>query len=421
MPTDPATRQIWFINAAHVVCHYMLLILATAALGMALQAGGTFGDAYGPILALGTGMFVLYGVGSLPMGWLEGKVGRHALMAAFFLGVGGSLILAAFTTGPWGLAGALALAGLFNAIYHPVGTAMLVEAAGERVGRAMGNNGVFGNLGVAFAPVVTALIVAQAGWRWAFVVPGVVALGIGLMWLREAPYDARKHAKNAKPFPEIPRALVRQAVTSLLLMAVFASFTFNAFTLLLPKLMQERMASSPSLLPLVGVLAFVATLFGGMTQFTVGRLIDRTTLKRVFLPLAVVLVPALLVLSGLDGWVVLPAAAVVAACIFGQVTVNETMTARYVAPALRAKLYSIRFFVGFLGAAAAAPLVGFLHDRTGDLALVMLVLAAVALVTLACALAFPDRREELEPALWAEATDAAGAAPGSRPAIVPAE
>ncbi|MBI0534829.1 MFS transporter [Roseomonas sp. KE2513] len=401
MPQDPATRQIWFINAAHVVCHYMLLILATAVLGMVLHDGATFGAEYGPILALGTGMFVLYGMGSLPMGWLAEKLGRHAMMAAFFLGVGGSLVLAGAVSGPWGLAAALALAGLFNAIYHPIGTAMLVEAAGERVGRAMGNNGVFGNLGVSCAPILTALLVAQAGWRWAFIVPGLVAIALGVMWLRETPYDARLHAKGGRPFPEIPRAVVRQAVVSLLLMAVSTGFVFNAFTLLVPKLMQERMADSPGLLPLVGALAFFATLFGGLTQFTVGRLIDRTTLKRVFLPLALALVPALLALSFLQGWVVLPVAAVSAAAIFGQVTVNETMTARYVAPALRAKLYSIRFFVGFIGAAAASPAIGYLHDTTGNLGAVMIVLAGFGLITLVCALLFPDRPEELRPELWA--------------------
>ena len=408
MPHDPATRQIWFINAAHTICHYTLLILATAVLGMVLHDGATFGAEYGPVLALGTGMFVLYGVVSLPMGWLAEKLGRHALMAAFFLGVGGSLVLAGMVSGPWGLAGALAVAGMFNAIYHPIGTAMLVEAAGDRVGRAMGNNGVFGNLGVSFAPILTAVLVAQAGWRWAFVVPGVAAIGMGLLWLREAPYDARLHARNARPFPEIPRAVVRQAVVSLLLMAVATGFVFNAFTLLVPKLMQERMADSPGLLPLVGALAFAATLFGGLTQFTVGRLIDRMTLKRVFLPLALALVPALLALSFLQGWVVLPVAAVAAAAIFGQGTVNETMTARYVAPALRAKLYSVRFFVGFLGAAAASPAIGFLHDAFGNLGVVMVVLAAFGIVTLACALVFPDRPEELRPELWARSAAAPG-------------
>ncbi|WP_376099285.1 MFS transporter [Roseomonas sp. CCTCC AB2023176] len=400
---QPATRQIWFINAAHTVCHYMLLILATAVLGIVTQDPGRFGNEYGPIIALGTFMFVLYGVGSLPMGWLAERIGRRALMAAFFLGVGTSLILAGFAPGPWALAAALASAGAFNAIYHPIGTAMLVEAAGDRVGRAVGNNGVFGNFGVALAPAATAFIAATVGWRWAFVAPGVVALILGVLWLLETPYDARHDAKNNRPFPAIPRAVVRRAITSLLLIAAASGFVFNAFTLLIPKLMQERLAGSPDLLPVVGALAFAATLFGGLTQFTVGRLIDRMTLKRVFLPLALAQVPALLALSFLGGWAVLPVAALAAAAIFGQVTVNETMTARYVAPELRAKLYSIRFFVGFVGAAAASPLVGFLHDATGNLALTMIVLAVVGSVTLACAMLFPDREEELKPELWARA------------------
>jgi len=91
---------------------------------------------------------------------------------------------------------------------------------------------------------------------------------------------------------------------------------------------------------------------------------------------------------------------VVAASLFGQVTVNETITARYISPAMRTRMYSVRFFVGFIGSAAAAPLVGWLHDRTGSLTLVTLVLAACSLITVACALLFPDRPEELDPARW---------------------
>jgi cyanate permease len=60
----------------------------------------------------------------------------------------------------------------------------------------------------------------------------------------------------------------------------------------------------------------------------------------------------------------------------------------------------VRFFVGFLGAAAAAPVVAILHERTGSLTLVTLVLAAFSVVTLGCALFFPDRQEELRPELW---------------------
>ncbi len=412
---DPAARQIAFVNIAHVFTHYGLLILATAVLGMVDQAPAAFGQEYGPILALGTGMFVLYGLGSLPMGWFAARFGRKAMMAGFFLGTGGAMMLAGLADRPLTLGLALALMGAFSAIYHPIGTAMLVEAAaaapGGKVGRAVGINGAFGNMGVALAPVVTALVAARLGWHWAFVLPGALSVLVGLAWLREPAFDAARAAAGAKPFPEIPAAVVRRAVTVLLTIAAVSGLVFNAFTLLIPKLMEERLADSPDLLPVVGMLAFLATLCGGVTQFTVGRMIDRYTLKRVFLPLALVQLPCLALLSVVQGWLVLPLAGLMAASIFGQVTVNETMTARYVAPALRVKLYSIRFTIGFLGAAAASPLIGLLHEATGGLAAALLVLAGFGAVTFLCALAFPDRPEELQPELWAQPQAQAGLAP----------
>ena len=66
-------------------------------------------------------------------------------------------------------------------------------------------------------------------------------------------------------------------------------------------------------------------------------------------------------------------------------------------------MYSVRFFVGFLGAAAAAPMVAWLHERTGSLAVVDVgAWRDFGVVTLGCALAFPDREEELRPDLWGD-------------------
>ena len=188
-----------------VFTHYSLLILATAVLGMVQQAPEAFGRDYGPILALGTGMFVLYGLGALPMGWLAARFGRKPMMATFFLGSGGAMMLAGLAETPLTLGLALAVMGAFSAIYHPIGTAMLVEAAaaspGGKVGRAVGINGAFGNMGVALAPVVTALVAARLGWHWAFVLPGALCALVGLAWLREPAFDAIKAAAGQKPFP----------------------------------------------------------------------------------------------------------------------------------------------------------------------------------------------------------------------------
>jgi MFS family permease len=399
---NPNTRQIAFINTAHTYTHYSLLVLPTAVLAMAAP-GGRFGDAYGPILALATGGFILYGAFALPQGWLAQRVGRPALMTLFFIGTGLSMVATGFCNSPLALAVAIGATGFFAAIYHPVGTAMLVDAAGDKPGRAIGINGVFGNIGVGLAPVVTAFLADIASWRAAFMVPGIVCVALGFLWLRQpAPEAAAKRA--AQSFPDIPRHLVRRAVIVLLAIAVVSGLVFNAFTILLPKLIEERLGGDPHLLPLVGVAAFLTMLCGAATQFTVGRLIDRTTLKRIFLPVSALLVPGLVAVSYVQGWLVLPFAAVVAAAIFGQVTINETMTARYISPALRTRMYSIRFFVGFIGAAGAAPMVAWLHERSGSLTTATLMMAALGVVTLLCALAFPDRQEELRPELWNAAT-----------------
>ena len=50
---------------------------------------------------------------------------------------------------------------------------MIVSYA-DKLGREMGLNGVWGNLGVASSALVTGVIGQYLGWRFAFIVPGVV-------------------------------------------------------------------------------------------------------------------------------------------------------------------------------------------------------------------------------------------------------
>jgi MFS family permease len=119
------------------------------------------------LIGLSTGAFVAFGLFSLPMGWIAGRVGRRNLLAIFFAGCGLALLGLSAAATPPVLAGWLLVLGVFSAIYHPIGSAMLVSHT-SRLGRDLGWNGVWGNLGAGFASGVTALIAAWAGWRVAF-------------------------------------------------------------------------------------------------------------------------------------------------------------------------------------------------------------------------------------------------------------
>ena len=96
------------------------------------------------------------------------------MMTLFYLGCGVSLAGAALAPDLVVLAVALAALGMFAAIYHPVGTAMLIEQATSR-GRSLAFNGVCGNLGVALAAGCTAALSYLIGWRGAFLVPAMPA------------------------------------------------------------------------------------------------------------------------------------------------------------------------------------------------------------------------------------------------------
>src|SRR5215510_12661332 len=128
--------SIGFINWAHAIDHYVMLILAT----VVIELTTVYGKSYAELIALGTPAFIAFGIFSLPAGWLGDRWSRRNMMALFYLGCGVSLAAAAFAPSPAVLGVALAALGVFAAIYHPVGTAMLIEQATSR-GRSLAFNG----------------------------------------------------------------------------------------------------------------------------------------------------------------------------------------------------------------------------------------------------------------------------------------
>ena len=174
------SRVITFVNAAHFIDHYAMLIFAAAVIIM----GPALGMAYSELLPYATPGFVAFGAGSLITGWLGDRWSRRHMMVIFFLGIGASMIAVGFVSTPLQLGAALLAIGLFASIYHPVGTAMIVSYA-DKLGREMGLNGVWGNLGVASSALVTGVIGQYLGWRWAFIVPGIVTILIGVAFAHD--------------------------------------------------------------------------------------------------------------------------------------------------------------------------------------------------------------------------------------------
>ncbi|MGJ5208621.1 MFS transporter [Bradyrhizobium sp. HKCCYLR20261] len=386
-------RVIGFVNAAHFIDHYAMLIFAAAVIIM----GPALGMAYADLLPYATPGFIAFGAGALVTGWLGDRWSRRHMMLIFYLGIGLSMISVGLVQTPWQLGAALFAIGLFASIYHPVGTAMLVSYA-DRLGRDMGLNGVFGNLGVASSALVTGVVGQYLGWRFAFIVPGVITIGIGVVFAMLVAHEDRRGSKQAAAQARVAREQMWRVVLALLLVVIAISTTFNAITVALPKLFAERLVGLTQSPALLGVIAAGVYVFGAMTQYTIGRLLDRHTLKAVALPLSLVLAPLLYLAADARDWALIAASIGIVMGAFGQVTVNDAMVGKYTAEEWRSRAYAVRYFVGFTAAGASVGLVAWLYEHGGFVTMLQ-AFAALALVAVIAALILPPELPAARPVL----------------------
>jgi hypothetical protein len=80
-----------------------------------------------------------------------------------------------------------------------------------------------------------------------------------------------------------------------------------------------------------------------------------------------------------SGWPILIALALVVGSIYGQVTLNDIVLARYTPPAWRGRVYAMRFFLNFTSAGPTVWGIGKLYDH-GGFDLVLWITAIVATV-----------------------------------------
>ncbi|WP_449106300.1 MFS transporter [Pseudomonas mohnii] len=386
---NQSRNVIRYINAAHVIDHMFMLIFPAAVLGMT-QA---FALDFAALIGLSLGGFIAFGACSLPAGWLGDHWSRRRMMLVFFFGIGASAIFTGLSHSAPMLVLGLTLIGMFAAIYHPVGTAMLVAYAQNR-GREIGINGMWGNLGVAFSALITGLLVAHFGWRAAFILPGVVAmvLGVGFaLQVREEPVPKRPHTPlKGAGGQRISMALVFGVLA---LATATGGVVFNATTMTYPKLFQERLHELFASPQTLGVVVSLAYAFGAVAQLSIGRVLHRVSLKWPFVVLTMCQAPLLFALAYGEGWGVIALGAAFMFVVFGQVTVNDAMVANFVAPQWQSRVFALRYCLSFGASATAIPLISYVEPLQGLFGL-YLILAAIAALTFVAALVFPRTPSE---------------------------
>ncbi|BDX21375.1 MFS transporter [Polynucleobacter sp. TUM22923] len=310
------------------------------------------------------------------------------MMAIFFLGMGLALSGISFVQTPIQLGVMLLVVGTVASIYHPVGTAMLVANV-DKLGKEMGINGMWGNVGVASSALFTGVINEYFGWRAAFWVPGIACLVVGYLFMRAIPKSADGVSKkSAAGTARVSKSVMVWVIASLIITIIASSITFNSVTVALPKIFQERLSNLTSNTAALGTITFFVYLFGALAQYIIGHLLDKHSLKNVFLPLALIIVPALFLASTMTDYGLIVLTIVIIAAVFGQVTVNDTMLGKYTVDEWRGRAYSVRYFLGFTAAGLSVGLVSILYNE-GGFDLMLKSIAALSVFTVLGAVIFP--------------------------------
>ena len=383
-----------YINIGHFLDHFMMLIFAKAA----FDAGRHFGLSYDEIIIYGTLGLFLFGAAAPLAGWLADKYSRSLIIIIYPFGVSLGAFLCFLSSSPIMLGFSIGVIGFFAAIFHPVGIAMLIRDS-NKVGIRLGVNGVWGNMGVAAAPVLTGFIILNSNWQLSFLVPSLICLIFGIAQLRGFKEIDIKEEKNKQ---KTSNGLVegwKIVLLSLTMTTLAGGFIFGSLTFLIPRIFEVNLSGISVDIAITGLLAGIVYAIASLSQVGVGYLIDRYSPK-IILGFVGIGQFFLIYLSSLYiDYALFFVMLMAMFFVFGQVPITDAILVRYVDDQWRARILSVKFLINLCAGASVLPLVSLFLGYGYTFSDLLTILSCLAIFVVISAYMLPkikDNKPELK-------------------------
>ncbi len=350
-----------------------MLVFAKAA----YDAGRYFGMSYEEIIVYGVAGFVLFGGMAPVAAQLADRYSRSLMMVVYHFGIGIAAVLAGLAQSVWQLGAAIGLIGVFAAIYHPVGIAMLIKS-NRSIGFRLGINGVFGNMGVAAAPLIIGLLLTVGDWRLCFMASGLFCIGYGVVFIlalvEEAAPTGKAKSKMATGFAPG----WKMALGSMLLSTASGGFIFGAMTFVVPRYFEISLPNVSTSVAITGLLASIVYAAASFSQIGVGWLIDRVAPKWVLFSIGIGQVIFVALAARFTDYALFFAMLVAMCFVFGQIPITDTILSRYVPDHWRARVLSVKFMVNLTIGATVLPICGAILQSGYEMAALFTVMSILA-------------------------------------------
>lgn len=381
--------------------HFNMLVFPPLVLPLTAKLGLSMAQ----VLELSFWMYLLFGVTALPWGFLADRLGAKPLLMLYFLGAGLSALGAAFTLdNPAVFSMFLAGIGLFAGIYHPAGLGLIARGI-ERISLGMAYNGIFGNLGLAAAPLLTGLI----NWFWGpsaayFMLAFFNLAGLAMIFSVKLDEPPRKTAKEDRSTNGMLLPFF-----ILLICMMLAGITYRGSTVTIPAYMELKVPDILSALQsvwpwdlsgnlLATLIMSLIFLVGALGQYLGGRIGDRFDPRWGYLAFHAISAPAVFLMAYTANLPLIGATLVYLFFLLGMQPMENTLVAKLSPPAFQHTAYGSKFVLTFGVGAAAVKLAGWLQETRGiESVFVAFGFVSLTLVAGICLLVWRTRPTTIHP------------------------
>ena len=373
----------------HFLSHLNMLVFPAVVLPLT----DMFDTGMSSVLAMSFWMYLLFGLTALPWGLAADRWGARPLMKIFYAGAGLAGIGAAvFLGNPSMFVLALALLGLFSGIYHPTGLGLISKQM-TRVGLGMGTNGMFGNLGIAAAPLMAGII----NWLWGPKAVYAILAGlnfIGLLLLLLFPLQAAPGEEKAVTAGNNGQP---SAFLILLLAMMLGGIVYRGATVILPAYFELKGSGIFSWLQAVGerelspnlvatILVSVIYLIGMLGQYAGGHIAERYSTRYSYLCFHAITIPTAFAMALIGDLPLVIAAGVYVFFLLGVQPIENTLVATFTPKKFHHSAFGLKFVLTFGIGSLAVKVVAALQNRAGiesvfsGLAMISLLLVLVVVL-----------------------------------------
>ncbi len=271
--------------------------------------------------------------------------------------------------------------GFGETTFHAQSTSYITSTFAENKGKAMGIHGLGGSVGNFLAPVSAAFLVTAFEWRFAAIMLAVPALA--LIAILSASLKNRKKSNHLSFASGLTREIFVLGINFGLIIMLYKGFLAFLPTWLLEN--GEALTSAGAITSLMLIIGILAQPIGGMV-------FDKYGGRVVFIVSPIIAGIALLLMTGINGWLVIPMIVIIGASITMTFPVALAMASSLTSGGEAGMSVGVVFGISSTMSAFTPLVTGLLADQFGlEIAFQLLVLLPILTVVMGIAI-LPNRK-----------------------------